>query len=295
MTRRCCVLLGVTTLVAAACSGSTRAELTATTSTTLRPAEYVALGDSYTSGPHIPVQVGVPGCRRSDHNYPSLVALAIGATPFRDASCSGATVEHMTASQDTGSGVNPPQLDALTPSTDLVTIGVGGNDLGFGDIVARCTSAIPVGAPCQAQFVVRGRDELAERTTVVAAKVQVLLGAVRARAPKARVVVVGYPGIVPDTGAGCWPVLPFTAQDVPYVRATIETLNRALRTVAESAGTTFVDVDGPSTGHDACSAPALRWVEPVAPSSQAAPLHPNATGMTAVASIVTLAVKAQRP
>src|SRR5882672_4307904 len=64
------------------------------------PIHYVALGDSYTSGPGIPRQtVESGGCRRSDHNYPHLVAvaLALGAGRFTDASCAGATTAHMAA------------------------------------------------------------------------------------------------------------------------------------------------------------------------------------------------------
>src|SRR6266508_6629205 len=68
------------------------------------PQSYVALGDSYTAGPVIPVQQNDPaGCLRSDHNYPHLVASALGISDFKDARCSGAETSDMTASQ----GVTP--------------------------------------------------------------------------------------------------------------------------------------------------------------------------------------------
>jgi hypothetical protein len=52
---------------------------------------YAALGDSFTAGPLIPNQLNDPiGCLRSDHNYPHLVAAALGVAEFRDASCAGA-------------------------------------------------------------------------------------------------------------------------------------------------------------------------------------------------------------
>jgi len=70
---------------------------------------YVALGDSYTAAPLVPNQVGRPvGCARSDQNYPSLVAAAMGPSAFRDVSCSSATTEHMTAPQAVTLGVNAP-------------------------------------------------------------------------------------------------------------------------------------------------------------------------------------------
>src|ERR1700736_496514 len=93
---------------------------------------YVALGDSYTSGPAIPNQdVAAGQCYRSDHNYPHLIAPTIGATQFRDASCSGAQTKDMTGTQKADVGPdNPPQFDRLDRNTRLVTLGISGNDIG---------------------------------------------------------------------------------------------------------------------------------------------------------------------
>jgi hypothetical protein len=64
------------------------------------PPSYVALGDSYTAGPLIPLQELSPlGCLRSDHNYPHLVAATLGVSEFRDPSCSGAETEDMSMAQ----------------------------------------------------------------------------------------------------------------------------------------------------------------------------------------------------
>jgi lysophospholipase L1-like esterase len=105
---------------------------------------YVALGDSYTSGPNIPAQTGTPGgCARSDHDYPSLVAqeLELKAADFRDVSCSGATIADLSTPQTTSDGVNPTQLSALSATTELVTLGIGGNDMGFSELITRCVAA----------------------------------------------------------------------------------------------------------------------------------------------------------
>ena len=79
------------------------------------PDSYVALGDSYTAGPLIPNQdPAYPGCLRSDHNYPSLIAPDLGLPAFRDVSCSGAQTKDMTSSQDVDPNPdNPPQFNAL--------------------------------------------------------------------------------------------------------------------------------------------------------------------------------------
>lgn len=102
---------------------------------------YVALGDSYTAGPYIPHQTGTPlGCSRSDHNYPSVVAAELQLDPaeFQDMSCGGATIADLTQEQSTDDGTYPAQLSALSADTRLVTLGIGGNDIGFSSLVTQC-------------------------------------------------------------------------------------------------------------------------------------------------------------
>lgn len=255
---------------------------------------YVALGDSYTAGPFIPHQIpDPPGCRRSDRNYPHLAAAALGAT-LHDVSCSGATTADMAAPQPVPGGANPPQLAALDPSTDVVTIGVGGNDIGFSDIVRACVAVTPLGRPCQDRFAGGGPggDEITRRIADAAPRLAAVLGEIRRRAPAARVFAVGYPAILPDHGLGCWPVMPFAFADVPYLRAKQKELNAMIAAQAATGGATYVDTYGPSIGHDACALPGVRWVEPVVPLSPAAPVHPNAAGMRGMAAVVATAVDA---
>src|SRR2546421_4173602 len=106
------------------------------------PRSYVALGDSYTAGPVIPVQQTNPvGCLRSDHNYPHLVAPSLNLPAFRDVSCSGATTADMTQSQDVTPGPNPPQFDALDAQTVAVSLTIGGNDTWFTEIAENCSTS----------------------------------------------------------------------------------------------------------------------------------------------------------
>ncbi|MER6026042.1 SGNH/GDSL hydrolase family protein [Streptomyces sp. NPDC001851] len=245
---------------------------------------YVALGDSYTSGPGIPRQVDA-GCARSDHNYPSLVAAQRQVTVFTDVSCAGATTAEMWRAQ----GGNPPQLDALGRDTDLVTVQIGGNDVGFGSIIATCAHLAaqdPTGDPCERAYTASGYDELALAVLRTAPKVDRVLRSVHARAPHARVVVVGYPDLLPDDGSGCFPQVPFAQQDFAYLRDTEKRLNLMLRVVAGLNRAEYVDTYGPTVGHDMCKAPADRWIEPLQPASPAAPAHPNATGEQAMAQAV---------
>ncbi|HEY2207483.1 MAG TPA: SGNH/GDSL hydrolase family protein [Pseudonocardia sp.] len=259
--------------------------------------EYVALGDSYTAGPLIPAQHGTPsGCLRSDHNYPSLVNTALRAPTFRDVSCSGATTQDLTAPQAVTGGSNPPQLNALTERTQLVSLGIGGNDIGFAKIIEECakkSAPRPLGSACRDYYNRSGSDELAARIAAAGPKVAGALRAVADRAPDATVLVVGYPTILPDSGSGCYPVVPFSPKDVAYLRQVEQGLNAMLAREARDAGARFVDTYTPSIGHDICKLPGTKWVEGLVPTAPAAPVHPNTLGMrnSANAVLATLHVK----
>ncbi|MEU4092385.1 SGNH/GDSL hydrolase family protein [Streptomyces sp. NPDC026673] len=245
---------------------------------------YVALGDSYTSGPLIPEQVDA-NCARSNQNYPSLVAQRLRGTTLTDVSCGGATTAEMWKAQ----GGNPPQLDALNRRTSLVTLQIGGNDIGFGSIIRTCAGAAaadPVGNPCERYYTTGGTDQLRAAVEATAPKIDAVLRAISHRAPRARVVVVGYPALLPDSGVGCRPAVPFADGDFAYLRDTEKRLNAMLARRAKAAHAMYVDTYTPTVGHDMCTAPGVRWIEPLTPAAPAAPAHPNALGERAMAAAV---------
>lgn len=242
---------------------------------------YVALGDSYTSGPLIPTQTDL-NCVRSNKNYPSLTKTAIGSSAFADVSCGGATTDDILNPGEGTLGIAvPAQINAVTSATALVTVGIGGNDIGFSDIITTCAQdslSSPLGTPCKNRYTAGGTDQLQARINATAPKVTAVLQAVRGKAPNARIVVVGYPAILPDSGYGCWPVVPIAYGDVPYLRNTEKSLNAMLSRAAAANGATYVDTYTPSIGHDACQGTSTRWVEGLVPTNPAAPFHPNAAG-----------------
>ncbi|MGY4744616.1 SGNH/GDSL hydrolase family protein [Streptomyces sp. ATMOS53] len=269
----------------------------------IQPGPYVALGDSYTSGPKIPRQSGTPaGCDRSDHNYPAVVARQLGvkAADFRDVSCSGATITDLTAPQKTSNGTNPAQLSALSKRTRLVTLGIGGNDIGFGSTVTQCVTMGALyratgsgrlfsnteGAPCRKQYVDSSTDKVAQKIQATGRQLSAALAEIERRAPQARVYVVGYPAILPAEGKGCGRELPLAPGDATYLYDKAKQLNTMLRGQALAAGATYADTYSPSVGHDACSAEKTRWIEPLQPSSPAAAVHPNAHGEQGMADAV---------
>jgi lysophospholipase L1-like esterase len=247
---------------------------------------YVALGDSYAAGPVIPLQIRPYGCLKSDHNYAHLAAPQLPSLALRDPTCSGAETDDMTQSQGVSPGPNPPQFDSLEPATKLVTLQIGGNDIGFSGIAEGCFSTDPNGPPCRDDYVVNGHDEVSDRIAEAAPKVAAVIQGIHTRSPDARVLVLNYPAIFPDTGGGCWPQLPVTNADVSWLRDKEKELNQMLADQAAANGATLVDWYRASIGHDACELPVIRWVEPAVPASPAAPVHPNLFGMDAAAKLV---------
>jgi len=245
---------------------------------------YVALGDSYTSGGGLPeVDKDSGGCERSRLTYPTLVAKELDAD-LADVSCGGARTANATDPQPKGDGtVNPPQLNAVTRSTDLVTVGLGYNDGGlFAGLLVGCTSLAAhdaEGDPCERagkdwQHVVRSTGDSVAAT----------LEAVHDKAPDARVLLIGYPQLVPPEGT-C-PQLPLAPGDYPFVRSSLELLDTELRRAADDADATYVDVMAASAGHDICAGRDA-WVN----GSQARPgvaaaYHPFAAEQQAVADLI---------
>lgn len=287
--------------------------------TALAGLQYVALGDSYSAGYGLTPLTGepVPGCAQAAVDYPHQLAAAYDL----DLTCAGAWATNMTTPQVTPAGTADPQVDALSADTDIVTVTLGGNDLGFADVAAACLALSPTGpvagtnpsdpfqaSNCESIFVQGGVDTLAQRLAdVVVPDIAAGLAAIRAKAPNAQVFVVGYPAITPDaartpTGpAGCWttpldnlqPVpdsFPFTTTDVPYLHQIEEELDLAVQaqTAAAGAGFTYVPTFEATLAHSACAPADEQYVEGVTLASDltsAVPgsLHPNATGVAFIA------------
>jgi hypothetical protein len=162
---------------------------------------------------------------------------------------------------------------------------IGGNDSGvFIGTILSCGSAglltLGQGSPCKDRYGSSFEDTI--RTTTYPALVR-SLEAVRAKAPSARVAILGYPWITPASG-GCFAKLPIARGDIPYVRGIQATLNDAVRRAAAATASTYVDLNAVSEGHDACKPIGVRWVEPVLQGTNPVIVHPNALGESAMAT-----------
>ncbi|MBV9853252.1 MAG: SGNH/GDSL hydrolase family protein [Streptosporangiaceae bacterium] len=256
----------------------------------------VALGDSYTAGNLVgasPAGSSPFGCLRSTRNYGADVARALHAASFVDGACNGATTASMARSERTLFGTNPPQFSYLARNDSLVMLTLGGDNLGFTHVLVTCTllSFIdPWGAPCENHYAGGGTDRLAAAVAAARPGVAAALRGIHRRAPRARVLLLGYPDILPVSGGGCWPVVPIASGDVGYLRGTEVRLNRMLASVAAANGATFVDTYRATIGHDVCEPTAIKDIEGLIPTSLAFPFHPNARGQRVMADRVIAAL-----
>lgn len=243
---------------------------------------YVALGDSYSAASGVlPIDLSAPQCLRSTRNYPRVIARETGAQ-LVDVTCGAAETGDFFESQYPGVA---PQLDAVKQDTELVTMTIGGNDSGvFINTILACGTAglstLGQGSPCKDRYGSSFEDTIDAATYPSLVK---SLNAVLAKAPAARVAILGYPWIMPATG-GCFDKMPVAEGDVPYVRGIQATLNDAVRRAAAATGATYVNLNAASNGHDACQPLGVRWVEPVLQGTNAVIVHPNALGESEMAA-----------
>ncbi|MYX97693.1 SGNH/GDSL hydrolase family protein [Streptomyces sp. SID486] len=267
------VLTATSAAVGALVLGLTTAPAQATA-----PMNYAALGDSYSAASGVlPVDLSSPVCLRSTANYPHVIA-ARTAARLTDVTCGAAQTKDFTEAQYPGVA---PQADAVTADTDLVTLTIGGNDNGtFINAVTACGTAGVLsagrGSPCKDKYGTSFDDQIDSDTYPA---LRTALGSVRAKAPHARIAVLGYPWITPATAdPSCFVKLPLATGDVPYLHSLQAHLNAVVRRAAEETGAVYVDFSAVSAGHDACQAAGTRWIEPLLFGQNVVPVHPNALG-----------------
>jgi lysophospholipase L1-like esterase len=221
-------------LAGAALIGAATGLLAAGPATAASPVRYVALGDSYSSG------VGAggydsSGCSRSSHSYPTLWAAAHSVTSFTFVACGGATTDD----------VLDNQVGALSASTTLVTITIGGNDAGFVEVVTTCllgtdgACGVAVGAA------------KAYGTSILPGKLDRTYAAIHSHAPNARLVVLGYPRLFELTSS-CG-LLGMDLAKRQTLDGGADAIDSVIAARAAAAGATFVDARPAFAGHGICA------------------------------------------
>ena len=245
------------------------------------PRPLAALGDSYSSGEaNPPFDPQAPGCDRSADAWPLLAAAAL-VRPGVNLACSGAQTKDV-VSPYKGQPAQVDALEALRPRPGIVTITIGGNDAGFSTVTGACviTDCVETGAVKAAKVTI---------LTVLPDRLLDTYRAVEKAAPRARLVVVGYPRLFPrrqSAVTGCpW----LSGRERRALNAAGDLLNLEIRLAARRAGARYVDVTNTLAGHELCTKDS--WIFPIgvgtAPQYWA---HPILPGQQAIAARVAAAL-----
>ncbi|MET9423864.1 SGNH/GDSL hydrolase family protein [Streptomyces sp. NPDC006540] len=227
---------------------------------TIQSLDYVALGDSYSSGVGAGSYDSASGnCKRSTRAFPKLWANANSPSSFAFTACSGARTGDVTASQ----------LGPLNSSTDLVSLTVGGNDAGFADVMTTCV------LQSESTCLNRIAQAKAYVDSTLPGKLDQVYSAISAKAPAARVVVLGYPRFY-KLGGSCLAGL--SENERSAINGAADHLNAAIAKRAADHGYGFASVVGTFTGHEICSGSA--WLHSVNWLNIGESYHPTAAGQS---------------
>lgn len=236
---------------------------------------YVALGDSYTAGPGIPEHVS-HSCSRSNNNYPSKLSLKLNIETFIDVSCSGAQTSNIFDKSQTREGaVIEPQANAITNDTDLITIGVGGNDDHFFEYaIATCLLQPKKNI---------GYNPWEEKIRKIKANLLSIYERLHKDFPQATIVAIGYPRVM-NSKAVC---RDFNRRncDGEFVEKVQRQLDEAIAESAKEYGIHFISLLEVTEGHEICS-DSLARINGFHTHGDGSAFHPTAELMNLIANYV---------
>jgi lysophospholipase L1-like esterase len=247
---------------------------------------YTAMGDSYSSGEgNTPYDAGNDGCDRSPEAFGRQFAAkdsAIGSEGIQHIACSGATIDDLMPG-GTGQNGEEPQIDQMYPGSQLVTVTIGGNDIGFAPVLTYC---LLNSANCESQYDSNNSNNLYYTIDKLEPKLEAAYEAIQSAAPEADVVAVTYP-VLFQPGTGC---LGLTVPDVEFLNNVGFYLDDTIVKAAQAAGINVLDERYAFTGHELCSPSGDSWI--FSPPSfgvgdevldTSAWFHPNADGQGQIA------------
>jgi lysophospholipase L1-like esterase len=222
---------------------------------------YVALGDSYSSGVGAGSYIGSSGsCDRSTNAYPALWDTANQPASYVSEACSGATTATVLSSQ----------LSALSTATTLVSITVGGNDVGFSSVMETCV----LGSTSSCVSAVNHAEALT--ASQLPGELDSVLSAISADAPNARVVVLDYPDLYDlNKSSSC---IGLSTTDRTDLNQGADQLDSQIQAAAARHGDVFADVRGYFTGHEICDSGS--WLHSVNFLDVSESYHPTASGQS---------------
>jgi lysophospholipase L1-like esterase len=272
--RRAAVLVALAAVTLGAVGGSTAASAAAKAPRLHRGDTYVSLGSSLASGFGIANQS--TSCGRSDKSYGPLVAAKYGLQ-LVDVSCGAAVVPNVV---DTPQGDNPPQLDAVPADAKLITIGLGGNDIGYNGTALACGDPTTT---CTAP------PDLAADEAALPEKLNTMIAAVKAKAPQATIVVVTYPREFPKQNCAA---LSLSDDELAILQQMGASVERSLVAAAKKSHVLLADPYVQRGDHTACAPASQRWTngKDVATGAGFA-YHPTALGHREMATLIGKALR----
>jgi hypothetical protein len=243
--------------------------------------EYVALGDSYSAmGSRAAETTGPAECFRSADNYPSLVAQDERIENFVDATCASAVTADILTTRAGTDGPISAQLESLTEDTDLVTISIAGNDIGFPAIAGCFQEAMAAGveSDCASQF---NRDEM---TSSVNEMLFSVYDSVQRRSPEAQIVGTGYMPLITDEGQ-CEDAAFISDSDRGWAVGLTNEINGRIEGISSEMQIPFILPDG-AHEHTVCAAPEERWTDLTGAETGGYPMHPTALGQEVMADAI---------
>lgn len=216
---------------------------------------YTVMGDSYSAGSG---GGGEGYCGQSANGYGTWVAAAMG-TQVTNIACAGFSTEQ----------VRTLEVPQLSPSTTLITLTAGGNDIGWTTAIGACLAPTSTVAICKAAvansiYLMRNLPK----------SVASMLKAIKAKAPGAKVLYVGYPRLFEPQNMAALGFTPTQISGTKVLNAAADLLNGILAVSALSNRTAFVPVAYLFNGHGVPSA--SPWLNNIGDSVY--PFHPNLAG-----------------
>jgi lysophospholipase L1-like esterase len=217
---------------------------------------YVALGDSYSSGVGTGSHTLDSACKRSVYAYPYLLAQKRKHTSLTFVACSGATTADLLMSQ----------IGAVTSTTSIVTVTIGGNDIGFADLIYQCTLA-----DCSTAL----DNTTTSLESTLGHSLDAVYSAIKSRAaPGAAIIVLGYPHVF--SGASCFGTLGISTIEEAKANQLADTLDQVIAAHAAADGVTYQSAIGPFSGHEVCTS--SPWLNGLDLASTGESYHPNRAG-----------------
>lgn len=251
---------------------------------------YYALGDSYSSGDGAPPYSGVSGCYRSTKSYPYLLGNGV-PTPTLIA-CAGAVTANIdqTIQNSSLAYTQLGQVQASPVGNTLITLTIGGNDIGFSSELTKCITSF---TSCKSD-----QNSIAQTIANLQTRLVQVYRELRTAAPGADIIILGYPLLVADPSiADCHnPIVYYGlgAGEMTMIRTLATQLNNVIAAAATQAGVSNAaqQVIQAFAGHEACTkTESQEWINEIAGLNDALhdSFHPNSAGYQALASALNSA------